>query len=183
MLFASFKAVEAEDPGETLECHRAEMPTRQRSLCSLEQVAAVVDELIHVMQRNGYRRADLFAVRLALEEAVVNAVKHGHKNDRSKVVRVWWSVSSTFVRLVVEDEGPGFNYPTAVPTQRHPENRGRPRGLDLISKCMTWTRLSRRGNGIVMCRRRSDTGPAGLRIERNSSAPREDMRRPGTKRA
>jgi serine/threonine-protein kinase RsbW len=161
MLLASSKAVEAEDSGETLQWHRAETPTRQRSLCSLAQVPGVVDELMHVMQRNGYGRDDLFAVRLALEVAVVNAVKHGHKNDRSKVVRVWWFVSSMLVRLVVEDEGPGLNFPTTVPAQCHPEDRRRARGLELISKCMTWTRFNRRGNRIVMCRRRSDTGTCG----------------------
>jgi serine/threonine-protein kinase RsbW len=161
MLLASFKEVEAEDSGETLQWHPTEPPTRQRSLCSLEQVPAVVDELIHVMQRTDYGQADLFAVRLALEAAVVNAVKHGHKNDRSKVVRIWWFVSSTLVRLVVEDEGPGFDYPTTVSAQHHPENRARARALELISKCMTWTRFNRRGNRIVMCRRRSDTGTCG----------------------
>jgi hypothetical protein len=50
--------------------------------------------------------------RLLLEqqvsEIIKNAVKHGNDCDPAKQVKVWYKFSSTEARLIVEDEGPGF---------------------------------------------------------------------------
>jgi serine/threonine-protein kinase RsbW len=108
------------------------------------------------MERAGYSSADRFAVRLALEEAVVNAVKHGHGYDPAKQVRIWWLLGASSVKFVVHDEGPGFD-PTQVPDPRRPENKERPggRGLFLIGAFMNWVRFNGRGNCLAMCRLRS----------------------------
>src|SRR6516225_4318699 len=87
---------------------------RQRSIFSSDELPAVLGDVIDVMERMGYAAADRFAVHLALEEAAVNAVKHGHRFDPCKQVRIWWDVTPSAVRLVVEDEGPGFD-PAQVP--------------------------------------------------------------------
>jgi serine/threonine-protein kinase RsbW len=104
----------------------------------------------------GYPPRDCFAVRLALEEAVVNALKHGHGYDPSKEVRVRWAVTAEYLLAEVEDQGPGFD-PADTADPRSPEYLGRPcgRGLLLIAHYMTAVRLNRRGNVIVLYKRRS----------------------------
>ena len=126
------------------------------SIFSLHDLPNLLDRVLGVMEQAGYGPGDSFAVRLALEEAVINAVKHGHDQDPRKQVHIWWSVTPASVRLVVEDEGPGFD-PAAVADPRLPENLDRPggRGLLLMSAYMTWVRFNRRGNRVVMCRHRS----------------------------
>jgi len=83
-------------------------------------------------------------------------VKHGHGHDPRKQVRIGWSVTPASVCLVVEDAGPGFD-PVAVADPRLPENIWRPcgRGLFLMFTHMTGVRFNRRGNRVVMYRRRS----------------------------
>jgi len=108
------------------------------------------------MKRQGYPSEDGFAVRLALEEALVNAIKHGHRNDSTKVVRAGFRVTADEVWAEVQDEGPGFD-PTRVADPRASENWDRPggRGLLLMRYYMTWVRYDERGNRVTLCKRRS----------------------------
>jgi len=95
-------------------------------------------------------------VRVALNEAVINAVKHGHGNDPRKRARIWWVVSASAVKLVVKDEGAGFD-PDRVSNPCLPENRERPggRGVFLMRSYMSWVRFNDASNRVVMCRYRS----------------------------
>src|ERR1041384_1767172 len=51
-------------------------------------------------------RSNLF---VALDEAFVNAVKHGNKNDLTKLVKITAELSEKEASFTVEDEGEGFN--------------------------------------------------------------------------
>jgi serine/threonine-protein kinase RsbW len=148
-----------EKAGNSSEAVWRDRPQPQSGLVSISSVQQLPDLLavvIRAMERVGYGGADIFAVRLALEEAVINAVKHGHVRDARKRVRIWWVVAASAVKLVVEDQGPGFD-PAGVPDPLLAENLERPcgRGLLLIKSYMTWVRFNRRGNCVAMCRHRS----------------------------
>jgi serine/threonine-protein kinase RsbW len=145
---------------ETVCLDRPEPLSGWLSISSVQQLPDLLADVLRPMERVGYGVADNFAVRLALEEAVVNAVKHGHGHDPRKQVRIWWAVTSSSVKLVVEDQGPGFD-PAEVPDPFLAENLERPcgRGLMLIKAYMTWVRFNRRGNRVAMCRRRSKEAP------------------------
>jgi len=114
------------------------------------------------MARLGYPDADLFAVRLALEEAVMNAIKHGHNGDTSREVPVRYDVTPEQVVIEVEDEGPGFD-PDQVLDPRSPEALERPcgRGLYLMRCFMNSVQYNDRGNTVTMCKQRSEPAPAG----------------------
>jgi serine/threonine-protein kinase RsbW len=116
----------------------------------------VIEPVIAAMAREGYAEADLYGMRLALTEALANAVKHGHRGDPAKLVRVRYQVTATQALVEVEDEGPGFN-PGRVPDPLEPENQLHlgGRGLLLMRHYLTWVRHNERGNGVALCRRRS----------------------------
>jgi serine/threonine-protein kinase RsbW len=118
-------------------------------------VPALLDDVVAALEGLGYPRKDVFAVRLALEEALVNAVKHGNRGDAAKEARLRYHAGPEFVLLEVEDDGAGFD-PSAVPDPLAPENLERPsgRGLFLIRKYMTWVEYSERGNCVTMCKHR-----------------------------
>lgn len=100
----------------------------------------------------GYTEASCFAVRLALEEAVINAFRHGHKGlDTSEPVRVRYAIGSSTIEISIEDKGPGFN-PADVPDPTAPENitKTSGRGLLLIRSYMSEVRHNKRGNRIEM---------------------------------
>jgi serine/threonine-protein kinase RsbW len=50
-------------------------------------------------------------IRLGLQEALVNAAKHGNKLDPSKSVVVQFSISKDEYSWVITDEGKGFDHP------------------------------------------------------------------------
>jgi serine/threonine-protein kinase RsbW len=131
---------------------------REERLRSLAAMGAAIEAVAAAMAARGYPDRDLFAVRLALEEAIVNAVKHGNECEPGKQVSLRYRVEADHVLTEVEDEGPGFD-PHTVPDPREPENLERScgRGLLLMRAYMTWIRYNARGNCVTLCRRRSDS--------------------------
>ena len=99
---------------------------------------AVIERLLGVMSAAGFSDKDVFCMRLAAEEAIVNALKHGNAGDSSKHVSVRFGVVSHQAIAEIEDQGPGFD-PEAIPDPLAPENLERPfgRGLFLMRYYMT----------------------------------------------
>jgi serine/threonine-protein kinase RsbW len=112
----------------------------------------VTDALFHL----GYPPRDVAGLRLALEEAIVNGLRHGNGGDPARRVVVCSSLRREEVLFEVEDEGAGFD-PRQVPDPTAPENLGRPsgRGLLLMRHYTTWVRHLGRGNSVLLCKRRS----------------------------
>ena len=79
-----------------------------------EDARLAQDSLLEAVQQRNYDAGSCFAIRLALEEALSNAFKHGNKNDPGKVVTLDCRVDGQSVVLDVRDEGRGFD-PDAVP--------------------------------------------------------------------
>ncbi|MGA9996263.1 MAG: ATP-binding protein [Pyrinomonadaceae bacterium] len=96
-------------------------------------------------------RSNLF---VALDEAFVNAVKHGNKNDPNKLVRITAELSSREARFTVEDEGDGFDV-QEIPDPRDPANlfKTSGRGVLLIYNIMDEVEYNARGNRLTMVKR------------------------------
>jgi serine/threonine-protein kinase RsbW len=126
------------------------------SLRTSNDVGTCLNHLVDRLGPLGYTERDVFSVRLALEEALVNAVKHGHRNDPHKTVRVRFQADAAQFLVEVQDEGPGFD-PDGVPDPLSPENLERPggRGVFLMRHYMTWVSFNDRGNCVTMCKRRT----------------------------
>ncbi len=94
---------------------------------------------------------EIFSIKLALEEALINAIKHGNQMDRAKKVRVQYRVSPDFFEVRVIDEGGGFD-PSDVPDPTAVENLERPcgRGLMLMRHYMTNVVYNHSGNCVAM---------------------------------
>jgi serine/threonine-protein kinase RsbW len=132
---------------------------RQVQLRSQAEAFLVAQKLEADMNALGYPHWDVLAVRIALLEAVVNALTHGHRGDPGKCVLVRYLLSAEQMVAEVVDEGPGFD-PQRVPDPLAPENLKRRggRGLLLMRSFMTWVRFNGRGNSVMMYKRRSAFG-------------------------
>ena len=99
---------------------------------------------------------EMFGIKLALEEALVNAIKHGNKMDRNKFVRVVYRVTPERFDIRITDEGPGFD-PGDVPDPTAPECLERPsgRGLLLMRHYMTEVEYRDCGRVVEMSRLRN----------------------------
>lgn len=129
--------------------------SRLLGMRSLGEMPRLIDGILDELEELGYTEKERFGIRLALEEALVNAVKHGHRGDTSKTVRVRYQASMVQFMVEIEDQGPGF-VPARVPDPLLPENLERPsgRGVLLMEHYMTWVRYNDRGNRVTLCKMR-----------------------------
>jgi CheY-like chemotaxis protein/anti-sigma regulatory factor (Ser/Thr protein kinase) len=128
------------------------------------EAESAVGAVAAAMTKEGYPARDVFAVRLALDEALVNALKHGHGYDPAKEARVRFAVTADEAAVQVEDQGPGFD-PSLVPDPLAEGNleKGSGRGLLLMRHYLDEVRYNGRGNAVTLRKRRS--GPRVLVIE------------------
>lgn len=112
----------------------------------------VVDEVVGACERMAVAGSrSRLNLRVALGEAVANAIQHGGGEDPERSVRVVAEFGDEEVRVTVEDEGRGFD-PGAVADPTRPGHRDRPtgRGLFLIRSLMDAVRFNETGNAITM---------------------------------
>ena len=111
----------------------------------------VQDQVEQHLKDFQYHDHDIFCIRLALEEALVNAIKHGNQMDRSKSVRISYRVGPDRFDIQITDEGSGFD-PQEVPDPTAAENLERPngRGLMLMRYYMSHVTFNTQGNCVHM---------------------------------
>ena len=124
------------------------------------EVTPLLERVVGRMAEQGYPRRSCQELRLALEEAVVNGLRHGNAGDPTKRVVVRYQVLPETVMIDVEDEGPGFD-PTAIPDPTRPENLDKPsgRGLLLMRHCTNLLCYRGRGNRVTFCKHRPPAEP------------------------
>lgn len=116
-------------------------------------VAVVWRRILSELEANNFSPDDIFAVHLALEEAFINAIKHGNKMDYDKEIKIDYSINPDKFEVSMADEGNGFD-PDAVPDPRCGENiyKIEGRGLLLMRSYMDVIEFNERGNCVRMTR-------------------------------
>src|SRR5262245_22463767 len=111
----------------------------------------IVDALLQQLELKGWSDEDRFGIHLSIEEALVNAIKHGNGGNPDKSVHVVIQLSMDFIFIQITDEGPGFN-PAEVPDPTLEENLEVPsgRGLMLMRSFMTHVEYNEVGNKVKM---------------------------------
>jgi len=125
---------------------------------SLAASEGVCHLIMAMLEESGFGKEDVFAVHLALEEAFINAIRHGNEMDPDKVVEVSYSVDSEKFEVWIEDEGAGFD-PRSVPDPRCGDNIYKPsgRGLLLLRSYMDVVEYDGRGSRVHMVRHRNQS--------------------------
>jgi serine/threonine-protein kinase RsbW len=115
-------------------------------------------------------------VGVAVRESVINAIKHGNRDDERKHVYVEFTPLSNStpagIAIRVRDEGPGFD-PASIPDPLAPENvlKASGRGIFIIRTFMDEMKLQRAPEGgmeVVMVKRVA----AGEHADSDSQSPR-----------
>jgi serine/threonine-protein kinase RsbW len=96
--------------------------------------------------RCGYDEDATFAIKLALEEAMTNAVRHGNRGDGTKHIHVSFRVTPEAVVISIRDEGPGFS-PEEVPDPTTPDRIALPSGRGIMLMRAYMTDVQYRANG------------------------------------
>lgn len=117
----------------------------------LKAVQRLAEQIVHAAIEMGCGSRDAFHARLALEEALANAVKHGNKYDAEKAVHVKYEVDSEGMVATIQDEGEGFDQ-SAVPDPTDEENldRANGRGVFLMDQFMDSVEYNDIGNCVTL---------------------------------
>jgi serine/threonine-protein kinase RsbW len=129
-----------------------------RSVIVSSTPSAVVDVFNQIqpgLKANNFSEEDIFAVHLSLEEAFINAVKHGNKMEPSKAVKVDYAIEPDKIEICMTDEGDGFD-PEVIPDPRYGDNLYKPagRGMLLMRSFMDVLEYNKKGNSLRMIRYR-----------------------------
>lgn len=115
---------------------------------------SVLEYLLDRVAKLGLVKVEQSNLFVALDEAFVNAVKHGNRNDPTKLLRVTAELSAHEAIFTVEDEGDGFDV-SEIPDPTDPANlfKSSGRGVLLIYNIMDEVEYSERGNRLKMVKR------------------------------
>lgn len=119
-------------------------------------INTVEEAVLAAVRARAYPEASIFALRLALEEAMVNAFMHGHRGlPATETVHVHFDAMPDEVTITITDKGPGYK-PELVADPTLDENIELPsgRGLMLIRNFMSEVRHELDGRRLVMVYRR-----------------------------
>ncbi len=106
--------------------------------------------ILQELKRFRFTAKASFAIKLALEEALTNAVRHGNCCDPSKKITVRYAVNSEKAVIIVRDEGIGF-IPDDVPDPTTPDRLPRPAGRGIMLMRTYMDELSYRDHGREVC--------------------------------
>lgn len=120
----------------------------------------VEDQILETCREKHYPDHDLFALKLALEEALVNACKHGNCMDPTKHVKVQYRITPQRADIAIEDEGRGFN-PGELPDPTISENLEtcHGRGILLMRAYMSNVVFNPTGNRVTLTKFNESWGP------------------------
>ena len=125
-------------------------------------IEEVFKRIQQAMETCCFNEDDIFAARLALQEAFTNAIRHGNRMNPSKSARIEYSIDSKKAVIKLIDQGNGFD-PGSIPDPTDGRNLYKTggRGLFLIRSYMDQVRFSNRGNCITMVKLRSNVPRKG----------------------
>ena len=117
----------------------------------LELVPDFISSLVEKLYHLPLDEYTVFNIKLALQEAVINAVEHGNKMQSDLLIQVDIATDNQRLIIQVTDQGKGFDYKT-IPNPTKPENieKLRGRGIFLIQHVMNKIEFANKGRTIRM---------------------------------
>lgn len=127
---------------------------------SVNSIKIVVGELINSLQSGygGLNDCTLFELKVILNEILINAVRHGNKDDEGKSVKVNAGVSEQgLMFIIVEDEGCGYDYINTCSCRKPCCEMTDPlnitengRGIMIIRGLCDMVKVNSKGNKIII---------------------------------
>jgi len=120
----------------------------------LHLLGGMVFYLTEEMFKHGIISLNEINAKIALVEALTNAMEHGNKLDPQKKVRIIAEFSQEQAVFTIEDEGEGFNYEEVKdPTDKENLFRPRGRGIFMMRQFMDEIRYIHPGNKVILVKK------------------------------
>lgn len=139
-----------------MEEHSSPWFVSQKFPSTVDNAVAVMKDLRQHLKRLDWPENDKFAILIAMEEALMNAVKHGNQYDESKSVDLKIELNQNDFYARIGDDGDGFNL-NDVPDPCEDCNLEKPsgRGVALIKNFVDHVAYNDSGNVIEFQKQRS----------------------------
>ncbi len=122
---------------------------------SVDYITGAAALLTEALVRFGIVTIEEINIKIAIVEALTNAMEHGNGFDSHKLVKVEAKFLETKAEIKINDQGRGFNH-RKLPNPTAPENLYKPRGrgIYMIHRLMDEVRYNRKGNSLRMVKYR-----------------------------
>lgn len=127
---------------------RQKTPFEMTIPSSLEHIEAVEEMAERAANKMHFSEEEKDSLAIAVTEAVNNAILHGNKQDKNKVVSIKFSFEKNRLICKIKDQGKGFK-PESVDDPLAPENllKESGRGIFILSSLMDDVRFDFTENG------------------------------------
>ena len=106
-------------------------------------------EILRFLQRMEIDKSIQFDVRLAVEEAIRNAMEHAHHYDKELPIMVSYTLDKNKIEIEIKDRGEGFDFKKVPdPTEDNNLMKEGGRGIFLIHKLMDKVIYNKKGNKV-----------------------------------
>jgi len=115
----------------------------------IEYIKRISKEILRILQHLKIDKSIQFDVRLAVEEAVRNAIQHGNRYKKELPIAISYIVDNDKIEIEVEDKGKGFDL-KKIPDPRSGEGLTKEsgRGVFLMHKLMDKVVYNEKGNKV-----------------------------------
>lgn len=122
---------------------------------SPQHAVDLIGELLDQLELSQWTNRQIFGIHLAMEEALMNAIKHGNLNDEAKTVFVEIELTEEQFQAKITDEGAGFSLED-VPDPTEDVNLELPsgRGVAMIKNFVDEATYNQIGNSVTLITRR-----------------------------
>ena len=105
--------------------------TELRLPSRIESIDKAVTAAEDFGRQSGFSEDALHGIDMAVREAIINAVRHGNRDDEAKPVEIAFRNTSEGFEITVRDFGAGFNVED-VPDPTNPENLMKESGRGIL---------------------------------------------------
>ena len=121
---------------------------------TFNDTGSLIHEILDALTPYDLKSEDIYSIRLAIDETLANAWRHGLNEDSNAKFNVGYHISDLGFRLRVSDSGPGFDH-ESLPDPTVPENlyKASGRGVFLIRQMMDEVEFNDAGNEISVLKR------------------------------
>ena len=118
--------------------------------------AQIIEVLLKQLHSANWSNKDIFGIHMAMEEAIMNAVRHGNQCAPDKQVHVEITISGDQFYAKITDQGDGFD-PAAVPDPTLYENLNKTcgRGVTLMKNFVDEVIFNEKGNSVELKKTRT----------------------------
>lgn len=116
----------------------------------IENIYRVESRILDLAENTGFDTDARFSLRLAMDEALINAITHGNGGEENKEIWVQADCDEEKISVTVRDQGNGFDqHKLHDPRQEPFLHSANGRGVFLIRQFTHQVRFNEKGNEIT----------------------------------